>query len=191
MVHAHIAGTIEIPQPDLLTFILVVPGTITSPCRGVTLSARLELHALLGLAIIWHLWTWTRKAVPDSSSIICLVLWEWKTAQVVASDVVAKIPPIVDTGRSSTIPIVEGYSDSEVHASIDQRLRCLHLDLEATDPFNAKFVPRSISSRNYFILNVPHDARQVASVDIQRWIGAVPLSAIHMESEEISTAGFV
>lgn len=156
LLHAHVAGPVNVAKPDLLTFILVAPGAVSRSRWAATLAARLELFA-----------------------------------KVVASNVVAIVLPIPNTGWPGTVSEVERHTHTKVHASIDQRLRRLHGHLEAADPLDAELVARAVGARDHFVLNVPHDPRQVPGVHVEWRVAAVPLCSVHMKGKEVGTAGTV
>jgi len=191
LLHAHVAGPVNVAKPDLLTFILVAPGAVSRSRWAATLAARLELFAPRSLTVVWHLWAGPWQAVPNCSRVVGLVLRKRKRTKVVASNVVAIVLPIPNTGWPGTVSEVERHTHTKVHASIDQRLRRLHGHLEAADPLDAELVARAVGARDHFVLNVPHDPRQVPGVHVEWRVAAVPLCSVHMKGKEVGTAGTV
>jgi len=191
LLHAHVAGPVNIAKPDLLTFILVAPGAVSRSRWAATLAARLELFTPRSLTVVWHLWAGPWQAVPNCSRVVGFVLRKRKRTKVVTSNVVAIVLPIVNTGWSGTVSEVERHTHAKVHASINQRLRRLHGHLEAADPLDAELVARTVCARDNFILNVPHDTSQVPGVHIEWRVAAVPLGSVHMKGKEVGTAGTV
>jgi len=183
---------VEFPEPDLFTCVLIAPSAVTFS-SGLTLthSSRLQVFAFWGLVIEGHAGTRARKAVPDSIRVVCLILGEGERTQVVASHVVAIILPIESAIWPCAVAIVEGHTNSEVHLDVNQGLGCFHLHLKASDALNAELVAGSICSRNDFILNVPHDAREVAAVHVQGGIVSMSLRAIHVKRQKVSVAGVI
>mmetsp|Transcript_771 Transcript_771/g.2460 ORF Transcript_771/g.2460 Transcript_771/m.2460 type:complete len:286 (-) Transcript_771:792-1649(-) len=190
----HAAGIVQLFQADLSRG-LVVPRAIT--CTGWNTRALASGLAKGALAVvrlgqIGQGGTPAGQAVPNAAGVVRVVLREGVITEVVATHVVAVVVPILIAGVmagpvwTGASPTVKGHPHSEVHASVEEWLRCPGLHTVSLNPRLLE-PPRDVP--HDLVVEVPQCSGRVCEVLVLRSVVLVVLHPVHVKRVEGRCAG--
>mmetsp|Transcript_16375 Transcript_16375/g.46728 ORF Transcript_16375/g.46728 Transcript_16375/m.46728 type:complete len:248 (-) Transcript_16375:690-1433(-) len=184
-----VADALELIQPDLPRRGVAVGAVAPAGRRASARASRLRRRAGAVVPVVLPGRAGPREAVPHR---VCIVvgpppLVRWEIAHIVAADEVAILGKLIAAvPRASAFPAVEGIADAKVHPRVQQGLRSLRLHLHADNASDTKLAG---GLYDHLIVQIPHNASQVCSIHILRWIVCIAHCSVHVEGQDWSFAG--